>query len=174
MREKPEVIHTGRLCLQAMTDCDKDDVIDLLTDEEVTRTFMVPQFRSRDEALPLFGRLKELSCAQDRFVYGIYLADRLIGFLNDVEITGDDVELGYVIHPSRKNRGYAAEVLGKAIEVLFELGYSRVKTGAFEENGASMRVMEKCGMTRTGETEVLEYRGIVHRCILYERKKQLN
>ena len=171
MIEKPDVIHTGRLCLRPMTDQDKDDVLDLLTDEEVTRTFMVPQFASREAALPIFERFVETSRAPERFVYGIDLDGRLIGFLNDVEMTKDSVELGYVIHPARKNCGYATETLDVAVAALFEMGFSRVRAGAFEENGASLRVMEKCGMTRTGETEVLEYRGVVHRCILCEIRK---
>lgn len=40
------------------------------------------------------------------------------------------------------------EVLQKAIEIILESGSAGVKAGAFEENRASMRVMEKCGSLR--------------------------
>lgn len=39
----------------------------------------------------------------------------------------------------------STEVLQKVIEIILEFGYTSVKAGAFEENRASMRVMEKCG-----------------------------
>ena len=34
--------------------------------------------------------------------------------------------------------------------------------------------MEKCGMTRMDETEELEYRGAVHRCIYYIKENKQN
>ena len=43
-----------------------------------------------------------------------------------------------------------------------------VKAGAFEENLASMRVMEKSGMHRIQQEDTIEYRGKVHRCFNYE------
>ena len=168
MRVKPAEIRTGRLCLRAMEERDREDAVDLLTNEEVGRTYMVPQFPSREAAYPLFERLVSLSRAPERFVYGICLEGRLIGFLNDVEIVGERIELGYVIHPARKNNGYATEALAAAMQALFAMGYARVRAGAFAENGASLRVMEKCGMTRLAEEEELEYRGVLHRCILCE------
>ena len=53
------------------------------------------------------------------------------------------------------------------MSALFSEGFSAVKAGAFSENAASIRVMEKCGMTKTGETEQIEYRGKTHTCVYY-------
>ena len=52
------------------------------------------------------------------------------------------------------------------------MGYQRVAAGYFEENIASGRVMEKCGMVATGGTEEIEYRGKKHRVILCRIQKQ--
>ena len=163
-------IDTPRLRLTSMTDADADSVIDMLTHPEVIQTFMVPDFPSRQEALKLFERLKALSLAEDRFVYGIYLEDQIVGFLNDIDRNGDEIELGYVIHPQYKNRGFATEALAASIKSLFAQGFAAVKTGAFVENAASIRVMEKCGMTLLPQTEDIEYRGRVHRCVYYEAR----
>ena len=57
--------------------------------------------------------------------------------------------------------------LRAAIGELFEKGHTQVVCGAFEHNLASMRVMEKAGMTRLEKTDEIEYRGKVHRCIYY-------
>ena len=165
------VINTARLCLHAFSDEDAETMIALLTNSEVIKTYMVPDFRSSAEEVKLFERFKELSGSDERFVYGIYLEEKLIGFINDVEIKETEIELGYVIDPSYKNQGFATEALAAAIKALFAAGFSVVRTGAFEENAASMRVMEKCGMVRLGQEEEIRYRGKVHRCCLYEIKK---
>lgn len=165
------VINTARLCLHAFLDEDAETMIALLTNSEVIKTYMVPDFRSSAEEVKLFERFKELSVSDERFVYGIYLEEKLIGFINDVEIKETEIELGYVIDPSYKNQGFATEVLAAAIKELFAAGFSVVKTGAFEENAASMRVMEKCGMLRLEQEEEIRYRGKVHRCFIYEIKK---
>ena len=164
------IIKTDRLCLRAIDDGDREGLIDLLKNEEIGKTFMVPDFKSREQELKMFETFKRLSSSDERFVYGIYLDDRIIGFINDVDINEDTVEIGYVIHPSVSGRGYATEALNVAIGEIFASGFTIVKASAFEGNIASMRVMEKCGMVRTGEEESVEYRGITHRCICYIKK----
>ena len=161
-------IKTERLMLRSMSENDEKNALDLLTNEQIAKTFMLPIFQEKKDAIPLFERLKTLSLSDERFVYGIYFQDELIGFLNDVGMTENSVELGYCLHPKYHNQGIMTEVLKEAIKALFSLGLEKVKAGAFEGNTASMRVMEKCGMARTGETEMIEYRGENKRCICYE------
>lgn len=168
---KTPIIHTERLCLHAIADNDADDVIALLTNEIICKTFMVPDFTSREDELKMFEVLKRLSSSNEHFVYGIYLENKMIGFINDVEINGAEIELGFVVHPSQHNKGFATEVLNASIQELFRLGYSVVRTGAFEENTASVRVMEKCGMVRLEQENHIEYRGAVHRCVWFEKQK---
>ena len=83
------------------------------------------------------------------------------------------IELGYVIHPRFHGKGYMTQALKAAIEELFSDGYREVITGAFEENRASIRVMEKAGMILQGKTEEIEYRGKTHNCIYYHMEKSL-
>jgi RimJ/RimL family protein N-acetyltransferase len=40
-----------------------------------------------------------------------------------------------------------------------------VTAGAFEDNLASLRVMEKCGMQPMEHTDTIEYRGCEHLCL---------
>lgn len=159
--------------LNPLSDEDKEQVISILTDDTVKKTYMLPDFPSRTEAEGLFCRLMELSRQEGRYVRGIYLGETLIGFLNDVEINGDSVELGWVIHPDYHNKGYATRAVTWAVEELFALGYAEVTAGAFAENPASIRVMEKCGMTLLDRTEEIEYRGTVHRCVYYAIRRSL-
>ena len=146
---------------------DAAGMLDILTDNRVNKTYMLPDFARKEDALPLFHRLMDRSGSEDHFVRGIFLEDRPIGFLNDVEIVDASIELGYVIHPDYWNRGYATAALKKAIEDLFARGYQEVRCGAFTENPASIRVMEKAGMTLLPLTEEIPYRGSVHHCVYY-------
>lgn len=144
-----------------------EDGLSLLTNPIIKQTYMLPDFPSRVEAEALFHRLKDISRQVGRYVRGVFLGQSMIGFLNDVEITQESIELGWVIHPEHHNKGYATSAVMQAIKELFALGYAEVTAGAFVENPASIRVMEKCGMTRLDKTEEIEYRGAAHRCVYY-------
>ena len=170
LKSKPTIIETERLVLRSMREEDCDDVCTLLTNEQIAKTYMLPDFSSMEEKIELFNFLKDLSDNSKRFVYGIDLDGHIIGFINDVEIGDSVIELGFVINPEYHNRGYATEVLTYAIDALHDMCYTTVKTGAFECNLASRRVMEKAGMQRLDSTEEIEYRGVVHRCIMFEKR----
>ena len=161
-------VATKRLVLREIVKSDFDNLIDIFYDSEVKKTFMLPDFHSREDALKLANRFKDLSRDYNRFVYGVCLDNRLIGFVNDVFIGENEVELGYVISPSFKNNGYATETLNACIDLIFKSDFQTVKAGAFEENLASQRVMQKCGMELTDEEEQIEYRGKTHNCKYYQ------
>ncbi len=156
--------------LKPITEQEQSVVLQLLTNETINQTYMLPDFARPEDAIPLFQRLCALSREENRFVRGIYARESLVGFLNDVEIQGGTIELGYVIHPDHWGKGYATAALTEAIRQLTELGYQEILAGAFEENPASLRVMEKAGMERLEKTEEIEYRGKIHRCIYYRKK----
>ena len=170
--EKPALLHTPQLTLHAMSEGDEAAMAALLTNEEIARTYMIPVFDSPAAVKALFERIRQLTLAPDKVVYGIYRGQTLVGFANEVHREGETMELGYVIHPEHKNRGYATEALKALISAVFSLGFSTVVAGAFEENAASLRVMEKCAMTPTGETEEIAYRGKTHRCIFCKISKE--
>ena len=163
--------HTKRLEIHPISDTDRDAVVQLLTDHRVNRTYMVPDFKTRDEAVRLFERLRDLSQMEGRFVAGIYLDGAFIGILNETEILDKSIELGYAILPQFHNCGYGTEVLSGAIQYLFSLGFNRVVAGAFEENKQSIRVMIKSGMQKLDQQDEIEYRGVVHRCVYYVIQK---
>ena len=160
-------ISTPRLRLAAIAESSREELIRLLSDEEIGKTYMVPELKTEEQREAVFTRLRGLSEAEDRFVYGIYSGEKLIGMIHEVCVDGGEIELGYFIDPAEKNRGYASEALAAAMEELFAMGYQVVKAGAFEENPASMRVMTKCGMKATGETELIDYRGERHNCLYF-------
>jgi ribosomal-protein-alanine N-acetyltransferase len=63
-----------------------------------------------------------------------------------------EVELGYTLAVAAWGRGYATEAASAWLEAAFgPLGITEVIALAEPANGASLRVLEKVGMQRTGE-----------------------
>lgn len=160
------ILKTARLTVKPMDEADSSAVQQILTHRSVIRAYMVPDL-SPEQAERLFRRLKDLSWDTSRYVRGIYLNGQLIGFLNDTEITGEYLELGWALHPAYHNQGYATEAVSAAIADLFSMGVPAVLAGAFDWNLPSIRVMEKCGMKKILKTDTIEYRGNAHTCVYY-------
>ena len=67
------------------------------------------------------------------------------------QATPEKDEIGWAIDPARWGEGLATEAADAAMRDGFErVGLPRVVSFALPENLASLRVMEKCGMTRMG------------------------
>lgn len=164
-------IITERLTLDTIRECDFDSLISIFKSEAVSRTYMVPDMKTTADEERLFNALLSLSARQDRYVYGIFLDGGLIGIINDTEINGDRIEVGYALDPNYFSMGYMTEALCGLIGHLFKIGFGEVVCGAFDHNVASIRVMEKCGMTMLDKTEEIEYRSKLHRCIYYSLKR---
>ena len=159
---------TERLTLKSIEESSKEDFIKIFTNEKVKETYMIPDFKDEMEKETFFYRLKAVSENRDRFVYAIYLKERIIGFLNEVSKKGDTMEVGYFIDPKYWNKGYASEALEASIQELFKIGINHVKAAYFEGNDASKRVMEKCHMKLIEEEEYILYHNVNHRCIYYQ------
>lgn len=162
-----KVIKTKRLEIKPFQDTDQTAMIELLTNEEIKKGFMIPDFQTEEKAISMFKKLQAFSYSDEHYERGIYLNQQLIGFVNDVEIGDGVIELGYVIHPMQKNMGYATEMLKAVIDELFHNGFHQVMAGAFEDNAASIKVMQKCGMAKIPKEDDISYHGILHHCYYY-------
>ena len=160
-------VETQRLRLQPVFRESLDDLVALLTDDLVSRTYMVPNFVDRQAAVALAERIIAMSEQNTRLVAGIYLGAQFVGILNETESTEERIELGYALLPQFHNRGFGTEALQGAIDYCFAGGFREVTAAAFEENVASIRVMVKSGMEETGFRERIDYRGKEHLCIYY-------
>ncbi len=164
-------IQTRRLTLGEIRDCDFDDMMSVLKNDVVAATYRIPDLDTREAELELFEYLRDISQREDRYLFGIFLDGKLIGLINDCEINDECIEMGYALHPDYQNRGYTTEAFSAVIKSLLSKGFTEIIAGAFEDNIASIRVMEKCGMKRTKMTAEIEYRGKTHKCIYYSNKK---
>lgn len=159
----------ARLTLRPFRRRDLDAFRAICQDLRVCRTYMLPDL-DEEGVQKLLDRMVSLSADRDRYVVAVCLEDQLIGWINDTEMTDLTVELGWAFHPDHWGKGYATEAVLGAMEQLKDEGFSKVYAGAFAENPASIRVMQKTGMRRLERTEDLEYRGTVHHCVYYEKE----
>lgn len=158
--------------LRAILPEDRERMLDILTSEQVYKTYMLPDFSRREEAVPLFSRLMEMYSDTGNYVRAIVSEDGLVGFLNSTDIQDRKIELGYVIHPNFHGRGYMTEALQLAMEELFAMGFDEILTGAFSTNTPSIRVMEKCALTKLDKTDEIQYRGVTHTCVYYRKIRE--
>ena len=164
-------ITTPRLILHALRDSDKEALLSMLTSERVYATYMVPDLVTQQARDRMFSSLRALSEREDRYLFGIYEGDTFLGVIHDTAIEGSTIELGYALHPSYFGRGIMTEALRGLIDELFAQGFAEISAAAFEENEASQRVMQACGMRITGKTESITYRGKTHVCVYYSIKR---
>ncbi len=74
-----------------------------------------------------------------------------VGFFGPPQ--GGEVEIGYGIVPSRQRRGYATETVRAMVANVIDLEGVQVVTANVDlDNVASIRVLEKSGLTLTGQT----------------------
>ena len=164
-------LKTTNLHLRPIALQDAAQLGEILRSDVVKQTYMVPDL-TPDAATELGKKIALLSCDPTRYIRGIYLKGILVGQVNDVARENGSIELGWFIHPQYHSQGYATEAVKAMIPDLFSRGFEAVTAGAFAENAASLRVMQKCGMELQEFTEDIEYRGTTHKCIYYAIRRE--
>jgi len=165
-------IKTNRLIIKSLSINDRKEMIDLLNNNEIKKTYMIPDFVNEEESIEYFNKLLNISLNDKHYLNGIYLNNYLIGMINDVYIDNKEIEIGYFINPIYWNKGYATEALKAMIDYLFNIGFKRIIASYFEENIASSRVMAKSGMKHIDFTDNILYRNKNHKCRYYEIIKE--
>jgi RimJ/RimL family protein N-acetyltransferase len=149
------VLETRRLTLRQFTEDDVDNLFELNSDPAVMRYLTggrpTPREALRDEIIPfhlaVYERLDRLGTwAAESSATGEFL-----GWFHFRPGPGTDitnVDLGYRLHRSAWNTGYATEGSRALIHMGFtELGVERVFAHTMTVNVASRHVLEKCGLT---------------------------
>ena len=95
--------------LRAFQESDWPRLAMLAASTEVNKTYMLPDFESPEKARPLFDRLSAMSRDASRYVRAMEENGEFVGFCNDVERSGDAVEIGYALCPDVWGRGYCTE-----------------------------------------------------------------
>ena len=144
-------IETERLILKKLGDADKERLVSLIGDFQVSKNLSkVPYPYTLDDADEWLERSHN-----QKFNLSIFLNDDLIGGVGLIPADDDFYELGYWLGVDYWGQGYATE------SVMEFLNYAKtnsscekLKANVFKENIASTKVLEKNGFKRVEDREV--------------------
>lgn len=152
------IAETKRLRIREMTETDIDALYTLYEDPD-TAPFLEPLSPDRSEEL---DRIRAYIRSMYGFWgFGLWLLEekktgRILGragFCLPPERDGP--ELGFVIHPSFRRRGYALEACREILRVGFEeLGFDAICACADKENEKSRNLLRKLGFEERKGTEI--------------------
>lgn len=150
----PELF-TARLTLRKMLVSDARDMYEYAGRSDVTRYLTWNPHPDRTytrEYLQYIGTRYAAGMFYDwAIVYGA--EEKMVGTcgFTSFNCPSDSAEVGYVLNPDYWGRGIAAEALSRVIRFGFEdLHLHRIEAKFMKGNDASLRVMERVGMTFEG------------------------
>ena len=159
-------LKTERLQLKELELTDLDNIHELHSLPEVDRfnTLGIPD--SIETTKQLVSEWLTSRHQSPRKKYVLWMENEAHEFIGLVGITIGkpayrNAEIWYKIHPKHWNQGYATEVVTEVLAFCFStLNLHRVEAGCAVENLASIRVLEKVGMTKEGyRRKILPIRG---------------
>ncbi|BAY10173.1 GNAT family N-acetyltransferase [Calothrix sp. NIES-2098] len=157
------ILETERLILRQFTEADVDNLFELDSDPEVVKwttnlgqstPYSVVKTEVLPEIIQYYGKYNNygywaaIEKSSQAFI-GWFLLRHIIhnSDFNPQVVNADDIELGYRLKKAAWGNGYATEGSKALIKKAFSEGVERVVAVAFAANLASIRVMEKAGLT---------------------------
>jgi RimJ/RimL family protein N-acetyltransferase len=152
------IIGTRRLILRPLRESDTAAIFALFNDWDVMRWLSAPPWPyARGDAEAYVRAVLADSTAETAFA--ITLHDRLIGSIGLRRRPASNLQsdpgpnIGYWLGKQSWGHGYMTEALRALVNHVFALsGADAIFCGAFAGNRASLRVQEKAGFMRAGET----------------------
>lgn len=134
---------------------DYRDMYEYACRPEVTRFLLWSEHESPEQSYGYLESIAQSYKNGDFYDWAVTLTEggKMIGTcgFTSFDFEHGRAEVGYVLNPKFWGQGIATEAVSAAIEFAFkELGANRVEAKFIQGNGASLRVMQKCGMTFEG------------------------
>jgi ribosomal-protein-alanine N-acetyltransferase len=148
---------TDRINFRKVSTEDLNDIHELhsLPETDKFNTLGIPETPQETEKIINDWCLRQNAKPQTSYVFCLDLVDtkQFIGLLALIigKPNYKTAEVWYKIHSNHWGKGYATEALSKLIYFGFnDLGLHRIEAGCAVENIASIKVLEKVGMTKEG------------------------
>jgi ribosomal-protein-alanine N-acetyltransferase len=147
------VLHTERLVLRPFTPSDEETLFRLWNDADVRRFLWDDQPVARETVREQIAQSQADFRERGHGLFLVERADAVIGAAGLFRLPGEAwVELIYALLPSAWGQGLATEAARAVLRFGFEsAGLEEILAGADLANAASLRVIERLGMT--GEHE---------------------
>ena len=156
------ITETQRLQIRNWSTSDIDSYAKILADPDVMRFIGDGQPKGLEEAQRAIKKYQEQIKTQGwaRFAVTLKETGALIGFCG-FDFYNGELDFGWRLAKEHWGNGYATEAAKAVFKLGIEkFGFSRIVCIAFEENRASLNVIEKLGIPYEKEFPFLE-RGIV-------------
>lgn len=154
-----ERIETERLILRQFEFSDKDDLFEIMSDEQTSLDDGgYHASKSQDQQ---YLALMEILCRQQRFSIILKENQKMIGMINlqDDNRAVSSYELGFVMNPNYRRRGYTYEAVQAVMNYYFEHNLVQMfSVSCFPYNKASLKLIEKLGFVYEGR----EHKGLNH------------
>ena len=175
------ILETPRLLLREFGEEDAPHFFELNEDPEVVRYTGDPPFASVEEARQFllnydqyrkygYGRWAVLLKPQDAKGIPTWIGWCGLKYIPELEET----DIGFRFYRRYWGQGYATEAARACLDYGFgPLGLNRIVGRAMEENGASVRVLEKIGLEFWKEFDFMEHPGLYFRKDKSPRQKEI-
>jgi RimJ/RimL family protein N-acetyltransferase len=145
--------HTQRLVLRPLRYGDEKDVLDYRHRADVCHYLPSDQLTEATVTDFITERmgLTQIAGDGDRLILAVELDGQVIGDLlvRGGQVTDQQAEIGWVLHPDRQGHGYATEAARELINLSFgDLRMHRVWAQLDPRNTASAKLCERLGMVR--------------------------
>lgn len=143
-------LETERLILRPWSDSDAEDLYEYAKNQKVGPVAGWPVHTSVENSLEI---IKSVLAVPETYAVCLKEDNRAIGSIglmigekSNLEIAGDEAEIGYWIGVPFWGQGLIAEAVRELMRYAFEdLNMKKVWCGYFDGNEKSKRVQEKCG-----------------------------
>ena len=137
------------ITLDKITLDDVNDYYLIASNKNITTSFMLDEVENLEEARSAIEEVINNYSDNEYYYFAIRLDNKLIGVMKTYE--SDYLELGYAINEEYWNKGYATIALNLVTNYFLKMDrIKKIILGAFSDNYASIRVMEKCGYSFLG------------------------
>ena len=148
----PETFEGGRFRLRPFRAEDLDDIYEYANDDEFLRYLPIARPYTRDTARGFLAMVADCD-QQQRVFWAVDVGGQASGGINVRFVVGKNVaEIGYAIARRVWGQGLATSAARLVVAAAFQSypELRRVRASADARNIASLRVMQKLGMTREG------------------------
>ncbi len=148
-------LRTERLVLRPMRASDAYDMYEYACREDVTEFLLWSPHPSVSYTRDYLAYIESRYATCDFYDWAITLADsgKMIGTVGftKIDTAHNNAEIGYVLNPEYHRRGIAFEAAKRVMDFGFDtLELHRIEAKFMKGNDASLKVMEKLGMTFEG------------------------
>ena len=159
------------ITLDKITLVDANDYYLIASNKNITTSFMLDEVENLEEARSAIEEVINNYSDNEYYYFAIRLDKRLIGVMKTYE--SDYLELGYAINEDYWNKGYATIALNLVTDYFLKIDrIKKIILGAFSDNYASIRVMEKCNYSFLGmKKDEFYYKGKSRDIVYFIKEK---